>query len=106
MPISTGMLASDFDAMAADMPCSLTAIGGTALATAITGTRSEIGKENDVDDSGIVNEHDLVAVFDINDFTTVPTVQQTVTIDGVDYYVDRREDGQGGIGVTFMCKRV
>jgi hypothetical protein len=107
MAISTGMLASDLDAMIADLPAIITAWKGVALgANAVTGTMSEVGKENDVQDDGILKNFDAIWVGDINDFATVPAQQDSITINSVIYYIDRREDAQDGVGITFLLKRV
>jgi len=106
MAISTGMLASDIDTMVADLPAIITAWKGVALTTAVTGTMSEVGKENDVQDDGILKNFDAIWVGDINDFTTVPAQQDSVTINSVIYFISRREDAQDGVGITFLLKRV
>jgi len=104
MAISTGMLASDIDTMVADLPAIITKWKTTTIS--VTGTMSEVGKENDVQDDGILKNFDAIWVGDINDFTTVPAQQDSVTINSVIYFISRREDAQDGVGITFLLKRV
>jgi len=110
MAINLTVLNTDIDYMIADLPCTLTAVNGTTLATAITGTMSEVGKEKENDipfdmAAAELNMFDAQAVFKTSDFTTVPSVKDSLTINGVIYYVERREDGQGGAGTNFMLRR-
>jgi len=109
MALSTTMFTNDLRFMASDLPCSLTAINGTALGTAITGTFGEIGREQDL----IINEmtssdltmRDFEATFVQADFSTIPGESDSVTIDGTIYYIERREDDPSGVGVTFTLRR-
>jgi len=102
---SAEMLADDLDLTATDMPASITHYKGTLLATAVVGTMSAVGRENDVQDEGVLKTFDAEWVGTITDFVTVPLEQDTITIGGVSYYVDRREDDPAGVGITMFLKR-
>lgn len=73
----------------------------------ITGTRSEATEAIDVDGTGNTENHDLVFVADITDFTgsTVPDERETVKVDGVNYYVATTMPDQAGVAVTFGLNR-
>ena len=110
MAINQTVLNTDLGYMIADLPCTLTAVNGTALGTAITGTMSEVGKEKENNipfdmSASELSIFDAQAVFKTSDFTTVPSVKDSLTINGVIYFVERKEDGQGGSATNFMLRR-
>jgi len=103
MTISTTQLASDMDYMIADLPSTL--VWG---AQTISGTRSEVTKENRTEDEGDYLDYDLEWAGKIASFSssTLPTDQTVVTVDSVKYYIERIVPDQAGVAVSFFLRRV
>lgn len=104
------MLADDLDFIIADLPVSLTAINGTALATAISGTMDQVDKtkENVSEFTGMgstLDNYESEAVFPTDKFTTVPSARDSVTIGGVVYFVETVEVSQDGVATTLQLRR-
>jgi hypothetical protein len=112
MSFLTDNLDGDFEEMISDLPCTLTRTSSYYPEWAekeIIGTRGEIEKVPRTEPIEDFDDIDLVAAFPINDFADegldVPTEKETVTVDGVNYYIARKILSQEGVDVTFALKR-
>lgn len=95
------ILAADLAYAASEMPSSLVYSGVT-----VTGSAGSVVKRDDVQPDGILNEAELEWHGKVADFTTVPGVRDSVTVDGIIYYVVQREVDAAGVGVVLWLRRV
>lgn len=96
------MLQNDLDYMVSDLPCVVTWDGQT-----VAGTRTEVTKQDDVEDDGIYNRADLQLVVSTDQWSASPPAnRQVIGVDGVNYFIQTQEPSQDGIATTFSLERI
>jgi hypothetical protein len=89
--------------MAADLAYAISEIpySCTFGAVAFSATPGDLRRMNEVAPEGILYEHDLEIHAAVSAFSTLPDVQEIITVDGVRYHVVMRSVDAAKVGVTF-----